>query len=80
MPDDRTTITELGTALGTLPFPIRGLRWPLVPTSCGWDPVLDLLDTIVAGSRLTSELHTAFANGRAFLEAGTVSGVENTSW
>jgi hypothetical protein len=70
MPDDRTTVTELGTALGTLPFtdPLAALASrpdQLRVTDETWD----LLDAIAASPRLTGELGTAFANGRALLES-----------
>ena len=70
MPDDRTTITELGTALGTLPFldPISALaRRPneLRISDDAWD----LLESIAGSGRFAAELAGAFANGRSFLEA-----------
>jgi hypothetical protein len=70
MPDDRTTITELGTALGTLPYADgRAALADRPPQLSIGEHVWDLLDSIVAGHRLRPELDAAFANGRAFLEA-----------
>jgi hypothetical protein len=70
MPDERTTVTELGTALGTLPYadPLESLahRPPQLRID---DRVWDLLDAATEARRLTTELTTAFANGRALLEA-----------
>jgi hypothetical protein len=70
MPDDRTTITELGTALGTLPgddprstLAARPEQLRLAPAA--WT----LLDRIVATGRFAAELTTSFLNGRALLEA-----------
>jgi hypothetical protein len=70
MPDDRTTITELGTALGTLPFadPAAALaRRPgqLRLSDAAWDH----LDAIHRSGRFADELAMAFANGRALLQA-----------
>ncbi len=70
MPDDRTTITELGTALGTLPYPDPRAALADRPDQLRIAAhVWDLLDAIVASPRLGDELQSAFANGRAFLEA-----------
>jgi hypothetical protein len=70
MPDDRTTVTELGTALGTLPFPDPLAALARRPDQLRVaDEVWDLLDAIVGTSRLIPELAAAFANGRALLEA-----------
>jgi hypothetical protein len=70
LPDDRTTITELGTALGMLgdPDPRTALaRRPaeLRISADAWDR----LGNAVASGRYGSELANAFANGRAFLHA-----------
>ena len=70
MPDDRTTVTELGTALGTLPFAdpaaaIAGRPDELHVPGAVWDR----LDSIGATGRLTAELSMSFANGRALLDA-----------
>jgi hypothetical protein len=70
MPDDRTTATELGTALGTLSYPDAHQALIRRPEQLRVDEhVWDVLDAIAASHRLDAELDTAFANGRAFLEA-----------
>lgn len=70
MPDDRTTITELGTALGALPYPDPPTALAHRPSElCIDDRVWDLLESIAASPRWASELQSAFANGRAFLHA-----------
>src|ERR1022692_966458 len=70
MPDDRTTVTELGTALGTLPFPDPSSALAARPGQLQVaDETWDHLDTIAATGRFTTELAAAFANGRAFLDA-----------
>ncbi len=70
MPDDRTTVTELGTALGTLPFTDPEAALARRPRQLRVDDgVWDLLDSIAASGRFSAELHSAFANGRALLEA-----------
>ncbi len=70
MPDDRTTVTELATALGMLRFPdipaaLRARPAELAITDATWTGLTDLY----AGGALAEEFATAFANGRAFLEA-----------
>ncbi len=70
MPDDRTTVTELGTALGTLAWPdprtaIARRPEELAASSEVWDR----LAAIAASGRYRVELEQAFANGRAFLHA-----------
>ncbi|MGD0310966.1 MAG: hypothetical protein ABSC90_00730 [Acidimicrobiales bacterium] len=70
MPDDRTTITELGTALGTLPFPdpataLAGRPEQLKLSEAEWDH----LDAVQRAGRFAGELAMAFANGRALLQA-----------
>ncbi len=70
MPDDRTTVTELATALGMLGFPDlhRALaRRPpeLAIAEATWRQ----LEQLCALGRFADEFATAFANGRAFLEA-----------
>jgi hypothetical protein len=70
VPDDRTTITELGTALGILPY--RDPRTALARRPgelCVDDGIWDLLDSIASTPRWGSELRCAFANGKAFLAA-----------
>src|SRR5580693_5670712 len=70
MPDDRTMATELGTALGTLPFPDPAAALARRPAQLHLpDSVWDRLDSIHASGRLTMELATSFANGRALLDA-----------
>ncbi len=70
MPDDRTTATELGTALGTLPFPDVGAALARRPRQLRVDDeVWGRLDSIAASGRFSAELSSAFANGRAMLEA-----------
>jgi hypothetical protein len=70
VPDDRTTVTELATALGTL-----GLG-DLASTLERRPPQLDIaeatwrqLEDLHASGRFDAEFATAFDNGRAFLEA-----------
>ncbi len=70
MPDDRTTVTELVTALGTLPHPdptaaIARRPHQLRIGEATWDQ----LDAVVRAGRSADTLCTAFANGRALLEA-----------
>ena len=70
MPDDRTTVTELATALGTLglgDLPATLARRPgqLDIPDATWQQ----LDALHASGRFDAEFATAFANGRAFLEA-----------
>jgi hypothetical protein len=70
MPDDRTTVTELGTALGTLPFPDAAAALARRPAQLRiTGAVWDLLDSINKSGRFASELATSFANGRALLDA-----------
>ncbi len=75
MPDDRTTVTELATALGTL-----GLG-DLHSTLASRPEQLDIpaatwqqLDTLYASTRFDAEFATVFANGRAFFEADDALG------
>jgi hypothetical protein len=70
MPDDRTVVTELGTALGTLPAvdPVAALHsrpGPLHVTDGDWDH----LCAVHRSGRYAAEWATAFANGRALLAA-----------
>ena len=70
MADDRTTVTELATALGTLPYP--DLRSALAKRPCELaigDDTWDLLDRLERSGRFEREFSTAFENGRAFLDA-----------
>jgi hypothetical protein len=70
VPDDRTTVTELATALGTLPHhDVRaclGARpGELAVDDATWARLADLF----AAGDFAEEFDTAFANGRAFLNA-----------
>ncbi len=70
MPDDRTTVTELGTALGMLGHPDARSALAARPPSLHVDEgTWRQLDDVRRGGRLDLELQRAFANGRAFLEA-----------
>jgi hypothetical protein len=70
MPDDRTIVTELGTALGTLPYPDPAAALASRPGQLrvGADD-WDHLEAVHRSGRYASEMATAFANGRALLEA-----------
>jgi hypothetical protein len=70
VPGERTTVTELGTALGTLPFddPRSALAARPLELHVA-DDTWDLLDRIVGTGRYAAELTMSFANGRALLEA-----------
>jgi hypothetical protein len=70
VPDERTTVTELGTALGTLPFadPESAVARRPPQVRIGSE-VWEQLDSIGRARRYAGELSTAFANGRALLEA-----------
>src|ERR1700683_2677013 len=70
VPDDRTTVTELVTALGMFPYPdvrsaLRARPDELVVPGSMWERLSDLHGT----GTLVDEFATAFANGRAFLDA-----------
>jgi hypothetical protein len=70
VPDDRTTVTELATALGM--FRYRHLRAAVAarPTELAIDAVTwRRLAELSAGGAFGEEFVTAFANGQAFLEA-----------
>jgi hypothetical protein len=70
VPDERTTVTELGTALGTLPFDDPTAAMARRPDQVRIDDqAWDRLDDIVRSRRYAAELATAFANGRALLTA-----------
>ncbi|MGA3148051.1 MAG: hypothetical protein ABSF33_11300 [Acidimicrobiales bacterium] len=70
MPDNRTIATELGTALGTLPFTDVGAALARRPGQLQVaDEVWDRLDAVATSGRFSAELSSAFANGRALLEA-----------
>jgi hypothetical protein len=70
VPDDRTTVTELATALGTLGI---GDLSSTLARRPGQLDIADVtwgeLDALYASGRFDGEFATAFANGRAFLEA-----------
>ncbi|HTZ08826.1 MAG TPA: hypothetical protein VMB72_07130 [Acidimicrobiales bacterium] len=70
MPDDRTTVTELATALGMLghgdvPRALARRPGQLAIAEATWSR----LDDLAASGRYDAEFATAFANGVAFLEA-----------
>jgi hypothetical protein len=70
VPDDRTTVTELATALGMFPYPdvraaLAARPEELAVADATWSRLSDLHGTGAFGD----EFATAFANGRAFLEA-----------
>ena len=70
MPDDRTTVTELATALGTLglgdlPTTLERRPGQLIIPEVTWQQ----LEALHASGKFDAEFATAFANGRAFLEA-----------
>jgi hypothetical protein len=70
VPDDRTTVTELATALGTLGGP--GLAGALARRPAQLDipdATWEQLDALHASGTFDAEFATAYANGRAFLEA-----------
>ncbi|MGB7052271.1 MAG: hypothetical protein WBG41_11930 [Acidimicrobiales bacterium] len=70
MPDDRTTVTELGTALGMLPFPDPRAAIAARPATLHIDDrVWSHLDAIFDSGQLGTELGRSFANGQAFLES-----------
>jgi hypothetical protein len=70
VPDDRTTVTELATALGTLPFETLSdalrARPPELTVS---EEVWELLRRLHSSGRFAEEFAAAWANGRAFLHA-----------
>jgi len=70
VPDDRTTVTELATALGTLgdpgPADALGRRPPELRID---DATWDHLATLHRDGSFATEFATAFANGQALLEA-----------
>jgi len=70
VPDDRTTVTELATALGMLgradlPRTLAGRPGELAVPDATWQQ----LQALHASGRFEAEFATAYANGRAFLEA-----------
>ncbi len=70
MPDDRTMVTELGTALGTLPHPDPAAALAVRPEQLRIDGrTWERLASLRASGRFGTELTRSFANGRALLEA-----------
>ena len=70
MPDDRTMVTELGTALGTLPYPNPAAALAARPGQLHIDAeTWDRFGSVHAAGRFAAELTRSFANGRALLEA-----------
>ena len=70
MPDDRTTVTELGTALGTLGYPdlSRALARRPEQLRVGSE-IWDRLQDLHSHGRFATEFRLAFENGRAMLAA-----------
>ncbi|MDE3087536.1 MAG: hypothetical protein KGJ77_12340 [Acidobacteriota bacterium] len=70
MPDDRTLVTELGTALGMLPYAGPGQALAARPTELALSPAAwDRLNQLHRSGRFGDEFRAAWDNGRAFLEA-----------
>ncbi|HZU80703.1 MAG TPA: hypothetical protein VE991_12365 [Acidimicrobiales bacterium] len=70
MPDDRTTVTELATALGMLPADdVRDALRRRPPALAVDGSIWDRLSKLHASGRFAEEFVSAFANGRAFLHA-----------
>ena len=71
MPSDRTTVTELGTALGTLGLAdVDEAVRSRTPVMRSLSPEMwERLGALWAGGAYMAEFHAAWANGRAFLEA-----------
>ena len=70
MADDRTTVTELATALGTLPYPDVRAALAKRPIELAVDDsTWELLDRLHRSGRFEREFSTAYENGRAFLGA-----------
>ncbi len=70
MPDDRTTVTELATALGMFPYTDVGAALAARPRELAIsDATWSRLAELRGAGALADEFATAFANGRAFLEA-----------
>jgi hypothetical protein len=70
MPDDRTFITELSTALGMLGYgdveeAVRARPGELRITTGDWDR----LEELASGEKLKTEASFAFENGQAFLDS-----------
>ena len=71
MPSDRTTVTELGTALGMLgATDVDVALRSRTPVMHSLSPEMwDRLTQLRAGGAFDTEFHAAFENGRAFLAA-----------
>jgi hypothetical protein len=70
VPDDRTTVTELGTALGMLGFDTPQSALQSRPSELALSPdEWEHLSDLHRGGRFAEEFAAAFANGRAFLDA-----------
>jgi len=70
MPDDRTTVTELGTALGTLGYPDLSSALARRPDELRIDSdTWGQLQVIHREGRFAAEFRMAFENGRAMLAA-----------
>jgi len=71
MPSDRTTVTEVGTALGMLGLPgVDDAVRSRTPVMRSLSPeTWDRLASLRAGGAFDTEFHAAFENGRAFLAA-----------
>ncbi len=70
MPDDRTIVTELGTALGMLGFDTPGAALAARPDELALDAAdWERLTELHRGGRFPDEFATAFANGTVFLHA-----------
>lgn len=70
MPDDRTTVTELGTALGMLGYATPAEAISARPTALALAPAdWDRLTNLHRGGHFVEEFAAAFANGKAFLDA-----------
>ncbi len=71
MPSDRTTVTELGTALGMLGAPDvdAAVRSRTAVMHSMSPEIWDRLSQLRAGGAFDTEFHAAWENGRAFLAA-----------
>ena len=70
MPDDRTTVTELATAPGTLPHDTLTAALRAEPAALAVAPATwALLRRLHRSGRFAEEFAAAWANGRAFLDA-----------
>src|SRR5580704_4994878 len=70
MPDDRTTVTELATALGMLPYgDVRTALGARPAELAVGETIWARLAALYEAGTMADEFGTAYANGRAFLEA-----------